>query len=927
MLKLRNLITCLAVYFCALSLYAQSGSYFLSHHSPSEENFDNVCFDMAQDNHGIMYFAMKAGVLEFDGREWDLIPGAGAIYALNRNDQGDVFWVGAKGFGKIANDKRGFKQIQYLSDSSVTDVFQSLSIDSDVYFLSENKIFVYRAETAIAEIVISGSAQTVFSGMFELFGKLYVQTERNTTFRVEDKKLVYVNLNFSGNVLFHSRIDSTYILGTSDNRVYTCRSDLKVRKLNIHDQPYADANVVISGTWVNRNLLALGTLRGGVMLINPETGERDQIIDYSTGLPDNEVFSLMADASQNIWVAHEYGFTQISPSMPVRSFSYYAGLEGNMLCAYSYRNNVYVGTSVGLFKLDKDEVYDEVVSYVDVDIRSKSASNISGQEEAPAGTKQPQVQEETPSKRRGFFNFLRRNREKDKEDDKGGSAEGKRDEQADAGEKDSDSVRRERRTDLVLRSSQHIYKRVAGINAKITHLVEADGRLVAAGLEGVFEIKNLVAEPITHSPTRYIYASAKQKTIIASTYNDEIWSIHFQGGWQQLNLINSLGDQIDFIFEGIEKEWWLCGLDRIYQLQLNESGIQRLQTIELSNPNFERTVGLLFNERIIFVNTDGFYEFERGTNALQRIDSLPKPYQYFAIDGHILFRDQHRWNVFGKDDNQNNLQLLNLFQNLRFVTTDQNPANLWMIRGSNELLKFDGENVSLVQTQFPIFLKSIQNNSVKIADFSHIELDQNNSAVTFEVVQPDFINPKSIEFRYFLDGMHQGWSEWSSANNKINFPYLPPGQYTLRVQARNIFGKISELTPLPFEVNPPYWKESWFYALEFLIFASLVILSFRLSTRYRIISRFLSLITIILLIEFIQTVIGSSIISDDTPVVEFIIQVVVAILILPVEGFLRNLMLRSLDSSGKLYKFIAPGEDPNVIVKKRPRKKKIKESL
>jgi hypothetical protein len=923
MLKLRNLITCF-VSFCALSVQAQNGSYFLSHHSPTEENFDNVCFDMAQDNHGIMYFAMKAGVLEFDGREWDLIPGAGAIYALNTNKE-NVFWVGAKGFGKVGYDKKGFKQIQYLSDSSVTDVFQSLSISDDVYFLSENKIFVYHGSSEKTQVVISGSPQTVFSGMFELFGKLYVQTERNATFRVEDKKLVYVNLNFSGNVLFHSRIDSTYILGTSDNRVYTCGSDLKVRKLNIHDQPYADANVVISGTWVNKNLLALGTLRGGVMLVNPGSGERDQIIDYSTGLPDNEVFSLMADANQNIWVAHEYGFTQISHSMPFRSFSHYAGLEGNMLCAYSYRNNVYVGTSVGLFKLDKDEVYDYIVSYVEVDRRSRSASNVTGQEEPPAGTKQPQVQEETPSKRRNFLSFLRRNREKEKEDDK--AQEDRKDGEADSLETDPDNFIREKRIDRVLRSSQHVYKRVAGINAKITHLVEADGRLVAAGLEGVFEVRDLEATAITHSPTRYIYASSRQKTIIASTYNDEIWSLYFQDGWQQLNLINSLGDQIDYIFEGNEKEWWLCGLDRIYQLQMNESGIQRLQTIELSNPNFERTVGLYFNGQVIFVNTDGFYEFDRAKNALRGIDSLPKPYQYFAIDGHILFRDQHRWSVFGKGDDQNNLQMLNLFQNLRFVTTDENPRNLWMIRGSNELLKFDGEHSSLVQRQFPIFLKSIQNNSVKIADFSHIELDQINSAVTFEVVQPDFINPKSIEFRYFLDGMHQGWSEWSSANNKINFPYLPPGQYKLRVQARNIFGKISELTALPFEVNPPYWKESWFYALEFLIFASLVILSFRLSTRYRIISRFLSLITIILLIEFIQTVIGSSIISGDTPVVEFIIQVVVAILILPVEGFLRNLMLRSLDSSGKLYKFIAPGETPIAAIKKAPRKKKIKEPL
>src|SRR5690606_7180431 len=205
---------------------------------------------------------------------------------------------------------------------------------------------------------------------------------------------VYITLNFSGNVLFHSRLNDTYLLGTSDNRVYTCGRDLAVRQVRIQDQPYADANVIVSGTWVNNSLLALGTLRGGVMLVNPETGERDQIIDYSTGLPDNEVFTLMADANQNIWVAHEYGFTQISPSLPFRSFSYYTGLEGNMLCVYSYQKNVYVGTSLGLFKLDKEEVYDEIDTYVEIGADAKNTSR----EES-----QPVPQEEASSKRRGFF--------------------------------------------------------------------------------------------------------------------------------------------------------------------------------------------------------------------------------------------------------------------------------------------------------------------------------------------------------------------------------------------------------------------------------------------------------------------------------------------------------------------------------------------
>ena len=757
----------------------------------------------------------------------------------------------------------------------------------------------------------------MFTGMFELFGIVYVQTERNATFKIEDNRLVYVNLNFSGNVLFQSRLADRYILGTSDNRVYTCSAGLEVRQVRIDDQPYADANVIISGTWVNANLLALGTLRGGVMLINPVTGKRDQIIDYSTGLPDNEVFSLMADADQNIWVAHEYGFTQISPSLPFRSFSYYAGLKGNMLCAYSYRDNVYVGTSLGLFKLDKDEIYDEVIAWLDVEKKSQppvkeipslNPSSIDGKVDN---------KESRSSKRRGFFNFLRRKRDKDAGDSVASDQSTGFTDSA-ITEEPGESTAREKHVNRVLRSSQYIFKKVAGIDAKITQVEEVNGKLVAAGLEGVFEIRDLKAHSILHSPTRYIYASEKLNSVIASTYNDEIWSLQNSGaGWQKVNLINGLGDQIDYIFEGSEDEWWLCGLDKIYQLQLDTDGIQRLQTISLSNPNFERTVGLHFDNGVYFVNTGGFYQFDRKGNSLLRLDSLDKPYQYFAVNGRILYRDQHRWNLFGSSDN--NLQLLNLFQNLRFITTDQDPRNFWIISGSNELLKFKGQNFPAISSRFPIFLKSIQSNTVRIAYLKHIEIDQNASAVTFEVVQPDFINPRGVEFRYFLDGMNQEWSEWSSGNNKINFPYLPPGDYQLLVQARNIFGKVSQLAPVPFEVIPPYWKRPWFYALEFVVFASLVILSFRLSTRYRIISRFLSLITIILLIEFIQTVIGSSIINDDSPVVEFLIQFVVAILILPVEGFLRNLMLRSLDSSSRFYNFISPGAGGGK--KKRKRKK------
>jgi hypothetical protein len=179
-----------------------------------------------------------------------------------------------------------------------------------------------------------------------------------------------------------------------------------------------------------------------------------------------------------------------------------------------------------------------------------------------------------------------------------------------------------------------------------------------------------------------------------------------------------------------------------------------------------------------------------------------------------------------------------------------------------------------------------------------LRIDQENSALHFTVVKPDYIGARSIEYRYFLEGLNATWTEWSASNSQIDIPYLPTGEYSLKVQAKDIFGRITELDPVQMEVVPPYWKRSWFYALEFVIFASLVILSFRLSNRFRYVSMVLSLLSIIILIEFIQTAAGSTFVTDSSPVVEFLVQVGIAFLILPAELFLRKFMLRSIDKRG-----------------------------
>jgi hypothetical protein len=213
------------------------------------------------------------------------------------------------------------------------------------------------------------------------------------------------------------------------------------------------------------------------------------------------------------------------------------------------------------------------------------------------------------------------------------------------------------------------------------------------------------------------------------------------------------------------------------------------------------------------------------------------------------------------------------------------------VNKNNELFKFFGEKITPYERTYPVYLKAIVNGEEQLAYRSGVEVGE-DKPLSFVVIQPDYSGFDGIEYRYQLKGLSKEWSDWSNVNNEVNFPYLPPGDYKLQVQSRNLFGKVSEMKEVSFEVLPPYWKRSWFYALEFAFFAGLMALSYRLSTRYRLISHLLSLITIILLIQFIQTIAAAIFSTKSSPVIDFFIQAFVAILILPVEAYLSNVMLR-----------------------------------
>jgi hypothetical protein len=913
---MKNIFVTSCFLFLITVTYAQTGNYFLSHYTPDEERFNIVCFDMVQDSRGVFYFATQAGILQFDGRNWDLIPTKGTIYSIAISDSGEIYAAGSRGFGKIVRDELGIEMFSMLHEQSdVEYIFQILILPKRIYFLSDQNLFEYDGESGQVKTLPATPATGSFISLSEIFDTVFISTEQGGLLKLIEGGIIPATMNMmeERSVISSFRYGDDYLLATDDNRLFTCARGFRVSEIKLQDSSYVNSSVIVGVTYVNNDLIAIGTLRGGVIFANPVTGKTEEIINYSTGLPDNEVFSLLTDRNLNVWAAHAYGFTRISPYLPFRSYHNYPGLQGNLLCVTTFEGNVYAGTSLGLFVLEKEDYYDEIIYYVEVPVRRTVSVNRSrSPAQQPDITKAQREVETKESQKGGFFRFLKKKKPAEKPDT------GQKNEQDAApavGQPDDDqkeeqtitTYRREQRTDKILRSSFYSYRKIEGVDSKISQLIQWNGKLIASGLGGAYEVRKSQPVKITDSPIRFLFASSSRNHLIASTHDDRLLQFGYEATWVEKEPIENISEPVQYIFEEGPTSVWLCGFDKVFRLTYSDSE-ENVQRLSFSSSNFDKTIGLYVNNEVIIASSEGFFFYDRDTQQLVEGDTLRKPVAYFASASNLWFRDKHSWYTAGTSGGHENLHLLNLFNNLRFIDADPTAGALWIITGNNELLQFNSGQVRQDEVIYPLILKAIQHEDIVTAR-NFLKVEQDESAFLIEVVKPDYIGNRFVEYRYLLSGLHEEWSEWSTHNNLIRFPYLPAGDYQLQVQSRDIFGRINEMTPVQLNIAPPYWKQPWFFAAEFSVFIFLVLLSFRLSYRFLIVSRLLSLLSIIMFIEFIQTAVGETF-SQSSPVLDFSIQVFVAMLILPVEGFLRRYFLQALAKRNeeRLQRMVNEGE-------------------
>ena len=346
-------------------------------------------WDIRQGQNGVLYFGNNEGLLTFDGTFWNLypLPNRTIIRAVELGKDQKIYTGGQNEFGFFAPDKNGFLIYHSLidlipkADRSFDDVWNICFYGNDIFFrtnkrifqLSNNKITVYPTRSEWRFL-------TVCNGML-------------ISEDLENGALLYENGSWNP-FLRNSALASSSLI-TSIVPLDRERSLIATLKegLFIYDQkmvlPLRSADLeelrkktIYKAIVVDNNRIALATSFDGCHIID-EKGNLIQSLTHIEGLQNNNIRSIFSDKDKNLWLGLDNGVDFVAFNNAIKHIYPETQNIGSGYSSIVFQNQLYLGTSNGLYKVNLDKGADlsfiksklELINNTEGEVRNLSVVN------------------------------------------------------------------------------------------------------------------------------------------------------------------------------------------------------------------------------------------------------------------------------------------------------------------------------------------------------------------------------------------------------------------------------------------------------------------------------------------------------------------------------------------------------------------------
>ncbi|HPY67231.1 MAG TPA: SpoIIE family protein phosphatase [Bacteroidales bacterium] len=799
------------IFLAALvALAAQQGSPLLTHYTESRD-IENQNWAICQDENGVMFFANRKGVLTFDGEEWSLIRLSTVPYSMKRNPgDGKLYIGGNNNFGYLEKDLDG--SYNYISLSGelidIGVITRIVFSDSIAWFYGEKALIRFNLSEEEFEMILYSKPDYPFNGFVVTPENAFVNVFRKGLHRIDSDTLFPIVTGYmtaNEDILFSLEYDRNNVLLGMGSGKLSLFDGIKHYDYNIKDDNYLEENILSEGIVLGDTAYAFSTLEGGAIVVNKLSGRVIFRINSQSELPDDEVFAIGFDKSGGLWLSHQYGLTRADLNLPASNYGIFPGLQGNLSNVLTYNNELYVATSKGVYYLS------EVKNYTEVEVLIKKEQPIPKIDTKIIAKTRKDAQQE---RRSIFSRILGRQRDDDEA------------EKTPAITEEKPEVQYALKTISQLKSIDYIYKNVEGLSEKCRQLVSTPYGILAATNKGLYSIKDHKAFLITQN--RYI------NFISWLPVGNRYW-IGCDNGYFAVSYLNGkwiteMPDQefyhpVYSIFQKDSRTLWL-GIDNAaYKANLQDNS-NNVTYIPYSLPNDfpERYMLDLINDTIFIfseadinyynASSDRFETFSQGSSENLEVIS--------PLSNHRFFKHGREWKSFNTEQtvDDKELSLLKIFDDVVSITVE--PENLWIIDGKNKLYGIDRKRYMGMNPSVNVFIKSISSGKGMKFALNEVNLERGDNTINFNIIAPGYLKQNTTQYQYIINKVMDDWSPWSERTT-YDRTISKPGEYTLQVRARDLWGNISEPNSVKFTIKPPLTKTLGFYVLSGLLLLSLVV--------------------------------------------------------------------------------------------------------
>ena len=830
-----KLILILSIGFVFFAQAQEGNPYMVNYEIP--DKYSSEIFSICQDQNNTMFFATYKGILLFDGKNWDLfkMPSVPVVLTYDTIDN-QVLIGNFDSFGRIYQNKKGQYQFEtFTNDTTEYPIIENIKYtDNSIYYISEYEIFSINRKTPALDII---KLQTPTIGEFLFQNVLHIITDNNI-YKISDSGLLKISNNNFGELIFSVPFQDYNLLGFENDKIYKFTS-AGIKPFSYDDANYLEQSILTSAVKLNEKWIAISSLIGGCVILNTKTGKNVFKFNYDNGLPDNEIFSLYKDANKGLWLAHEYGLTRIEYQIPIRSFHAYPYLAGNINGVLEWNNTLYVASSEGVFFLD--EILHKKTREITVKITQSIArkptqkkttiqQKTSTQESPLIEKKKLTRKERRLLRKKGIKKISNLVVEtiKDPSNNKTKKAQTVKIQQ-----QTTHSYRKQNIYELVGKSYE--YKKFENINEKALSFFIYKNHIMLVTNTGLYEINKEEANKVIDNISVFQLYEHNNNLIVTSDLGLLILS-KSKEKWTTKTWNIPINDQIKSITFDNKNTAWLAGEMALYQIKADKNYYvtnTRLynypcQYINKMHVKFADNKIHLFTPEVLYYVDEINHKLVQDSNFRKG----ENPLKFASNQQNLIWvKNNNHWIGYFESLKENTIEspYLELFDNVNYLF--YGLRYLWFVDSKNAIYKvnlFDKNFKSerLLSCIFTSFC-DIQNNYYQ---FDNKEISYKNNALKFTISAPSFFKENNILFSYYLSGVNDDWTTYNN-QSEIKFPYIPYGNYELKVKAKDLFGNEVLAKPIQFTISSPYYLTWWFIAITIIVLVFFVFLIIRIRER------------------------------------------------------------------------------------------------